>query len=762
MEITLVTENSKIRYVGDGSKVEFNYDFNPIDISYVKVYKNLIEVKSPDVTIEPGVVTFGVAPLAGESVVIVREMPLTYERGIVSKGVINSDSLDNLAVELLGQIQQVNEKVSRVPMYPIDTPLTGEEIFNEFNQNVQAVKDAKEEVEGKVEEVNNAVSSGLANIEQVTSESQTAITENKNNAISEIESTASGLISQAEDAADRAEGYAQDAASSASMANIENKLTNCITIIPENIKYELSSDGIFTVKADSKIYKADGTFTTANVDLEANIEGVPDGTYFLIRTGEDNFLSRCLIDNVHTESTAPSSPTLAQLWYNKDTKQIKRYSGTSWVDSSLPISIITITEGKVTSVDKIFNGQGFIGNSHFVIEGTEGRASIGRNKDGSLNNSKWTANGLKISTFSIPDYSGPAILYFNGEYTIFQAIDYYDPNLNIMKEPTYRGFTQIGNCYIEKGIITSFNPKTVFHATDYNDFAKEVSSINSQLDTIGVYIYSSAQTYKMYDIVIATIDNETAMYKSLINNNIGNKLSDETKWEKLSLGGDSGHIGQIGYTVRIDLPKGTAWCDGGKYTKAQFPDVYQMLIEGKIQSTTITDFDNKVNTNGSCGFFGLDTSNESFKVPLLKDVYIKAGQAPTAFGAESLPNITGEIGHTNNYGFVTSDTYKTGAFKIGKNLNGSLGGSAGVQKYAIAFDASLSDPRYKDGAKVNPDHVVYRAYIVLYTSTAEVSEAQAAEFINGLALKADKSSFQVVSTLPSSPISDVFYFVTSA
>lgn len=236
MEITLVTENSKIRYVGDGSKVEFNYEFNPIDISYVKVYKNLIEVKSPDVTIEPGVVTFGVAPLAGESVVIVREMPLTYERGIVSKGVINSDSLDNLAVELLGQIQQVNEKISRVPMYPIDTPLTGEEIFNEFNQNVQAVKDAKEEVEGKVEEVNNAVSSGLANIEQVTSENKTEITTEKNNAISEIESTTAGLIQRAETAADEAE---------ASRANAEEWAQS---VNAENIVHRTGAEEIFDIK----------------------------------------------------------------------------------------------------------------------------------------------------------------------------------------------------------------------------------------------------------------------------------------------------------------------------------------------------------------------------------------------------------------------------------------------------------------------------------------------------------------------------------
>ena len=222
MEITLVTENSKVRYVGDGARVEFTYDFNPIDLNYVKVYKNLVEVNSPDITVSPGVVTFEVAPLAGDTIVIMRDMPLTYEKGIVSKGIINSDSLDNLAVELLGQIQQVNEKLSRTPTYPLDTSLTGEEIFSEFNQNVQSVKDAKDIVNGKVEEVNSAVSSGLNEITEATSESQTAITEEKNNAISEIQTATAGLIQRAETAADEAEASRANAEEWAQSVNAEN------------------------------------------------------------------------------------------------------------------------------------------------------------------------------------------------------------------------------------------------------------------------------------------------------------------------------------------------------------------------------------------------------------------------------------------------------------------------------------------------------------------------------------------------------------
>lgn len=195
-----------------------------------------------------------------------------------------------------------------------------------------------------------------------------------------------------------------------------------------------------------------------------------------------------------------------------------------------------------------------------------------------------------------------------------------------------------------------------------------------------------------------------------------------------------GNIGDIEYTSRTDVPNGGAWCDGALYTKAQFPDVYQMLVDGKLKSTTVSEFDSKVSTNGSCGFFGLDTANERFKVPMLKDVYIKAGQAPSMFGAESLPNVKGEVGTIGNY---YNTAVVTGAFKRGeKNVHAVDAGNA-VWFYNATFDASRSSSTYKDRAKVQPDHVVYRAYVVLYSSAAEASVAQAQEFMTALSGKAN-------------------------
>lgn len=225
--------------------------------------------------------------------------------------------------------------------------------------------------------------------------------------------------------------------------------------------------------------------------------------------------------------------------------------------------------------------------------------------------------------------------------------------------------------------------------------------------------------------------------------------NNQFEYADASVTDSSGNIGDIKYTSRTDVPNGGAWCDGALYTKAQFPNVYQMLVDGKLQSTTVTDFDSKVSANGSCGFFGLDTANERFKVPLLKDVYIKVGNTPSMFGVESLPNVTGEA--NNILSEINKSIEGVGVFY--NKVNVRSGGRSGVsdnywfKKNEIAFDASRSSSTYQNGAKVNPDHVVYRAYVVLYSSATEASEAQAAELINALGSKANTDLSNVSSDI---------------
>lgn len=243
------------------------------------------------------------------------------------------------------------------------------------------------------------------------------------------------------------------------------------------------------------------------------------------------------------------------------------------------------------------------------------------------------------------------------------------------------------------------------------------------------------QKLKYLESVADAVNNIPAGKFLVVNSN------NQFDYEDSSVKSSFGNIGDINYTTSTEVPLGGAWCDGALYTKAQFPDVYQRLVDGKLQSTTVSAFDSIVSANGSCGFFGLDTANERFKVPLLKDVYLKAGQAPLMFGGESLPNIEGAM---ENGGAIRSRAPQhmnkfSGAFYRKLTEGNSMPGSSGNidECYALGFDASRSSSTYQNNTKVNPDHVVYRAYVVLYAAAVEASVAQAQEFMTALGGKAN-------------------------
>ena len=185
----------------------------------------------------------------------------------------------------------------------------------------------------------------------------------------------------------------------------------------------------------------------------------------------------------------------------------------------------------------------------------------------------------------------------------------------------------------------------------------------------------------------------------------------------------SGNIGDIKYTLRTEVPYGGFWCDGSIKTQEDLPNIYNMLLENKLNVLDVETYNNILETNGSCGFFGLDTANKLFKLPALNDVYIKAGQNIDEFCAESLPNITGSW--TSQYN-ISQDNNSTCVGAISSTYSteqGYYGGtSAGADwGYGFNFDASKSNTTYKNDAKVNPDHIKYRAYIILFSGEKELS-----------------------------------------
>lgn len=162
-----------------------------------------------------------------------------------------------------------------------------------------------------------------------------------------------------------------------------------------------------------------------------------------------------------------------------------------------------------------------------------------------------------------------------------------------------------------------------------------------------------------------------------------------------------GNIGDIKYTLRKGLaPYGGVWCDGSVYTKTQYPDIWTLITDGKLETIDIDTYNSTVTLNGSCGFIGVDTTNETFKVPTLSEIYLKSGTTNLAeFGAESLPDHI----HTS---------------LVASNRDGNPDGGRYYWRYATTqYDTTgvKENSVYQEGAKVNPDHITYRAYIILFS-----------------------------------------------
>lgn len=293
--------------------------------------------------------------------------------------------------------------------------------------------------------------------------------------------------------------------------------------------------------------------------------------------------------------------------------------------------------------------------------------------------------------------------------------------------PPVAGITYRDTTLNSTAIDKAWPFKTIVDSSDFNQHAFLQDTLIKEAEQYGVMRWNNTTTYKEGGFCLGQ---DGKLYQAKRDNQGKEPTANAEDW-KVFISGGGFPIGSIGYTLRTEVPEGGAWCDGAEYTQAMFPDIYQMLVDGKIQSTTYQNFTSSVSTNGSCGFFALDSSAQKFKVPLLKDVYIKAGQAPSMFGAESLPNIRGKIGSGN-----TSLGQATGAFGTTTEVIFTPAGGK-YNMYNVTFDASRSSSTYQDSAKVNPDHVTYRAYVVLYASAAEASVAQAAEFMTALGGKAN-------------------------
>lgn len=261
---------------------------------------------------------------------------------------------------------------------------------------------------------------------------------------------------------------------------------------------------------------------------------------------------------------------------------------------------------------------------------------------------------------------------------------------------------------------------------DYAPYRQDRNAVDfvttSQLAYVfqeGLPEYDAGTTYYRGSWVKGNDGDAFSIYESLSDDNIGNALSDEEKWEKKSFGGGL-EIGDIGIApFGIDEAQNKRrYLNGQVISQAQFVS-FTNKLKSIIQTypslaVSETNWQATVTNSklGQCGKFVIDDNAGTIRLP--KVVNIQGLQDLSLLGgikAESLPNITGtgiggsQISPTGaTYDSGTSSIYQSGQFSAPKVLN---------------FDASRSSSTYQDNAPVQQEAIQYPYFIQVATGVEE-------------------------------------------
>ena len=268
---------------------------------------------------------------------------------------------------------------------------------------------------------------------------------------------------------------------------------------------------------------------------------------------------------------------------------------------------------------------------------------------------------------------------------------------------------------------------------------------------IAIKQYSITETFAQNDFVASIVDGELVIYKSLVDNNIGNALSNTACWEKVEMGG-GGTSRNIGEIVASTLPltdAGLHLLDGalidGNGIYSDFVDYISNLDLTANYFCTEAEWQQSIADYGVCGKFVYDSVNNTVRLPKITGI-TEGTTDVTALGdlvEAGLPNITGTMTAS---GWKLGRPALTGAF-YREDTGGdrpSYGSSGGSDWY---FDASRSNPIYGNSTTVQPQTIKAFYYIVIATATKTNIQVDIDEIATDLNGKADVDGSNMVNSV---------------
>ena len=342
-------------------------------------------------------------------------------------------------------------------------------------------------------------------------------------------------------------------------------ITNVVYKIPQDIKLELSN-GTLTLKSGSKAYRGAGDIINITNDISTTGGSASSAKFIFVGNNQALYVT----SNVYSGTTEPSGTLYTgDMWYDTTNKVVKRYNGSSWDGSySVPICVCTTSGTGVTTINRIFNGFGFIGSCLFALPGVKLLMPNGRNSDGSLNNLEYTISKFTISeeTLGNNDYflgftSGGGFKrnqVFSGFYVsdsfistssqwclLFNTTDnfYYSTGDYGATWNKYTLLAQIGTFTGNSGKISRLNMRQPFRAANEQESAKvDADNVFTRNNTFKTSILSKPAGTSMPSLI----------GYDAVGNKVGDMLigasSNGSSYSILRINNSNGSLGaQIGF-----------------------------------------------------------------------------------------------------------------------------------------------------------------------------------------------------------------------
>lgn len=190
-------------------------------------------------------------------------------------------------------------------------------------------------------------------------------------------------------------------------------------------------------------------------------------------------------------------------------------------------------------------------------------------------------------------------------------------------------------------------------------------------------------------------------------------------------------LGEIFIYAGIDTPDNSLPLDGQIISECNiaYPDFYTWVVNNS-KTITLEEYETKMSQYSQCGYFGLDTTTKTVRLPKIK-AFIQNAESVSEIGeAENagLPNITGDVKYMlYNY---PPEPERNGAINIDQGQvfnNYSPSGDTALRSCRLVVNASWHNSIYGNSTTVTPDNVKYRYFIYIKNEFKEISSPQLIE-----------------------------------